>query len=306
MGSLSKPPIDSQMRGCVPGPSKSETHGWVIHGTPGSPKSLPKDALHVDHSYQREAVSNSRILTMAREWYWWACAPLIVALRPSGEYVVIDGQHRLLAACKIQSIVLLPCHVFLVASVEEEARMFYTINVLRKAVTSYEKYKSLNRADDAEVAAVRQMVEETGYKISQNESPFTVRCISSLRSWHQKSPEVCRAVWKAASGFHAGEPIKEAVFRGLCYVEWQLSRIGGGLSALTPQNLAKLNDLGPSAIMQSINRARTYYTVGGERVEAQGIVDLLNKGRRTRRLPPMMNSSGSDTSPVDTAENGVG
>src|SRR4051812_44439221 len=101
--------------------SKVEKFGWIIVDKRGVAMDIPKCSLHVDKSYQRDALGSSKILRIAREWSWIACGRLIVGIRPDGSYVVIDGQHRKLAADKRSDIADLPCEVFEVLGPSQEA-----------------------------------------------------------------------------------------------------------------------------------------------------------------------------------------
>lgn len=62
----------------------------------------PLDLLALDHSYQRGAdnlASKRLIRSIARDWNWDMCLPLIAARRPGVvEFFVVDGQHRLAGA----------------------------------------------------------------------------------------------------------------------------------------------------------------------------------------------------------------
>lgn len=67
-----------------------------IPNKPGVFMEIPTEALRIDTEYQRP-ISGARVDNIAGDWSWVACGVLTVALRGtgSGDYFVIDGQHRL-------------------------------------------------------------------------------------------------------------------------------------------------------------------------------------------------------------------
>jgi hypothetical protein len=95
---------------------------------------IPKGQLAVDHAYQRN-LSESRIKKMAATWSWAACGALKVALRPNGEWYVFDGQHRLVAAQLVKDILALPCLVYEMDTVTDEAKGFLSQTVSKQMTT---------------------------------------------------------------------------------------------------------------------------------------------------------------------------
>lgn len=120
--------------------SKVERYGWKTAEGMGVMRLIDKRELRVDHVYQRDENNEDKILAMARNWSWLACGALIVGHR-SGLYYVIDGQNRWAASMKRQDIANLPCVVFEVADVADEARGFLAANTLRKGLSSVDRLK---------------------------------------------------------------------------------------------------------------------------------------------------------------------
>ncbi|WP_158285846.1 MULTISPECIES: ParB N-terminal domain-containing protein [unclassified Caulobacter] len=103
------------------GPGKASQFGEIVRpkenrnrkATPHPPRfappigSLPSiewvhlDRLSVDETYQRttdNAASRRLISSIAAKFDWRLCAPLVVARRTDDALVIIDGQHRWMAA----------------------------------------------------------------------------------------------------------------------------------------------------------------------------------------------------------------
>lgn len=84
-------------------------------GTPPSIEWVAIENLSVDASYQRSTendASRRLITSIAVKFDWRLCMPLVVSRRLGGELIVIDGQHRTMAARKRADILHLPCCIF--------------------------------------------------------------------------------------------------------------------------------------------------------------------------------------------------
>lgn len=150
------------------------------------------DRLSMDISYQRSTdnhASQRLITSIAANFDWRLCLPLIVSRRPDGKLVVIDGQHRLLGG-RLRKMDDLPCCVFTFDSVEEEAKMFVAMNRSRKAMNRLDDFHAALAAGDSEAHQVRQLVEEAGLTIARNtassswkpgEIAFTASIASTLK-----------------------------------------------------------------------------------------------------------------------------
>jgi hypothetical protein len=121
--------------------TKIERYGWKLYDQPGELKLINKRKLNVDHVYQRDA-SRSRIRSIASDWSYVACGAIIVADR-MGQYFVIDGQHRVLAANSRADIELLPCIVFKSVGVQKEAGGWIKVNTRRRQPCSIDQFKAM-------------------------------------------------------------------------------------------------------------------------------------------------------------------
>lgn len=153
---------------------------------------IPPAELTMDVSYQRSTdndASRRLIASIAQNFDWRLCTPLVVSRRPDGTFAVIDGQHRLLAA-RLRGMDDLPCCVFQYDSAEEEAKMFVAANRSRKAMNRLDDFHAALAAGDSEAHQVRQIVEDAGLTIARNtasaswkpgEIAFTASIASTLR-----------------------------------------------------------------------------------------------------------------------------
>jgi len=267
--------------------SKVEQHGWSVKDEPGEFRLINKNHLIVDHRYQREGVTNSRVLDIARDWSWVACGTIIVAMREDGEFLVIDGQHRKLAADKRADIQLLPCMVFSLADVRAEAKGFLDVNTVRGAVRMSQKFKAMLISGDSAALAVKDMVEADGYRIVPAATQdFTVGCVHALLRETRINRELAQKAWSLCVELCEGKPIQDILFLGLCTLEKALAK--SNQSIFESHNRQALLRAGAPVLLAKIRSALGYHGKGGSRVYAQGIIDVINKGRSARRLPNLI------------------
>jgi hypothetical protein len=153
---------------------------------------IPPTELQIDDAYQRRTenqASQRLIASIAANFDWRLCTPLVVSRRADGTFAVIDGQHRTLAA-RLRGMDDLPCCVFTYDSPEEEAKMFIAANRQRKAMNRLDDFHAAIAAGDDEALQVLQLVTDAGLTIARNtassawkagEIAFTASIASTLR-----------------------------------------------------------------------------------------------------------------------------
>lgn len=259
--------------------SKVEKQGWTIVDRPGRYMRIHKSSLHIDHEYQRSKINNARVLELAHEWSWAACLVLGVVERADGTYWVYEGQHRKLAADKRADVNELPCLVFRGFEQPDEAAAFLRVNTNRGPVKTVDKFNALVVTQDPTALAVKAMIEADGYKVGNASGDFQVKCVGALMRAARSNPAMARSVWSACVEIFSGKPVHEGVYSGLFALEHFLARRQAG-SAIDAKNLSLLVKAGPKAILQSIATTKAFRGRGGDKVQAEGIVQVLNKGRR--------------------------
>ena len=115
-------------------------YGWKVIDKPGEFYLIPKKDLFVDQEYQRMKINEQRINKFASNWSWIKCGVLTIAIR-NDQWYVVDGQHRKLAADKRSDIKHLPCMVFELNDISEEAEAFVSINSSKTNVSGYDNRK---------------------------------------------------------------------------------------------------------------------------------------------------------------------
>ena len=149
--------------------------------------------LSIDTGYQRSIdneASRRLIASIAANFDWRLCAPLVVSRRGIEDLIVIDGQHRTMAALRRRDIPQLPCCVFNYAGPEEEARMFIAANRARKPMNRLDDFHAALAAADEDAMEIQKLVTDAGLKVARNtasnawqprEIAFTAAIASSIR-----------------------------------------------------------------------------------------------------------------------------
>lgn len=256
------------------GVDKTARYGWVTKDEPGELKMLHKDVLQIHPAYQRDVLPD-KVKSITAEWSWLSLGALVVGER-GGEYWVIDGQHRTLAAKRRSDIAQLPCVVFKTADVKTEARGFLDLNTGRKPVTAVAKQKAMVAAGDEVAAYVQQQCEALGLEIKANvHSAGQLKCVAWCARRAAENKDVFRAVLTIGAELSTQDqmPVSERLLEGL----WLLNaRCGDGLA---DKRLTKrLREKGARTLLDAANRAAAYYASGGGKVWAQGMLAELNKG----------------------------
>lgn len=261
------------------GIDKTKRYGWIMKDEPGEQTMLPKELLHVHQSYQRPVVAQ-KVKEITAAWSWLSCGSLIVGKR-RGQYWVIDGQHRALAAMRRSDITHLPCVVFETANIRQEARGFLDANTGRKPVSAISKQKALVCAGDE----VAQFVQKTCAELGISIRPYAtharhLKCIGWCMKRAQENRAAFVTVLTMVGDLSEKDDIHmpERVLEGLWIIHAKC-----GTDGLHDKRLAdRVRDKGVRVLLEAANRACAYYAGGGGKIWAEGILSELNKGLRNK------------------------
>lgn len=264
----------SEMEKAHDGRSKIDRYGWTISDAPGVLEYLSKRRLRVNHEYQRDA-NEKKILNMASSWSWVACGVIVVARREGAEYV-IDGQHRVMAAMRRNDISSLPCLVFDIADVAQEATGFIAANTLRKPVPAIDKFRAMVVSGDECAITVNGIIDELGVSISKSNSTGT-GVLKSI-AWCLKKAAVDADRLRRVLSISQDIAVADAMYIPERILEsmWVLDeKIGLDDHRLRQRIYAK----GCRTLLDAANRAAAYFNgSGGSSVWVDGVIDELNKG----------------------------
>lgn len=258
--------------------TKIERYNWKVKDNPGVFMLLDKHSLNVDHSYQREE-NTSKVRGMANSWSWIACGIIVVANR-DGSFWVIDGQHRVLASRHRADIATLPCLIFEIDSVPNEAKGFLAANTLRRSVTALDKYRAQLVAGDAMAMYINDMLTRYNVSLSRDSGKsLETRCVSILTKLARSDKQAFESTLDivTALSINSNSEISEIILDGLFYL------YRSGLNFREDKKLRnRILTIGDQELKRAAKRVAAAYAKGGARRWADGMLDAINHGLRQK------------------------
>lgn len=254
-------------------PKPRNSKELIIKDDPGELEWIDKTLLKVDEAYQRNT-SNEKVWFIAREWSWVACGAIIVAKRMGTGFFIIDGQHRVLAAQERSDIDKLPCIVFQVDSVINEAEGFLGANSKRKPLTAVDKYKAMLVTRDPRAVMVESLLNAANRSMSKNSGPNTVSCAHVLIEAAEHKRDALITVWPIFSVISLDKPMSGNMLKALVYIQHKLKN-----DSLNEQRwIRKLTKtLGHDRLQTVMRQAALQLSHNSAKSHAIGIVGALNK-----------------------------
>lgn len=135
--------------------------------------------LKLAAEYQRELVP-ARVKALANELDLDSLGIVTVSQRRNGDYIVIDGQHRV-AALEFHGLGewKMKCNVLQGLSLEEEAKMFRRLNNTRRP-TIFDDYRAGLVEGDPECLAVQKIVTAAGLRLEKYKADGILACTSAV------------------------------------------------------------------------------------------------------------------------------
>lgn len=260
----------------VPKRSKND---WSQGGRPGLFRVIDKRDLNIDGRYQRDRVSESKVREIARKWDWVLLGVILVVERNDGTYWVFDGGHRTRASFYRDDIQMLPCMVYSMDDLSDEAKAFLGKNLMITNVNSVDKYKASVVANDDTASKAAKLLAEFGVEVRVNAVKSTqIKCISTLMSMLEKNEELAKRCFVFVLGRSDESPVSAEVMRGLFALS---QRLQSRLDVLDEFG-EKLARHSQREMLVRIRQMRAECGKGGEKVEALALLSLINKGRRNK------------------------
>ena len=261
------------------GQDKVARYGWIMESGPGRFELINKRLLHVNvDDYQREH-TRAKALELASKWSWIACGALIVACR-DGKYWVVDGQHRKVAADKRSDIKELPCMVYDIDSIKEEAVAFLAANTNRKPVSAVSKFKAQVASGNKTAKLVLDVISSAGLRIATaSKEVGDFKSVSLAMDLAERDENAFSDVMHLAGELcaDARSPLHQKVLAGLYYI---ITHIEGG--AKNDRLYKRIKQVGMKALMEGATKAHAYYGKGGAKVFADGMLNVINTRLQTR------------------------
>lgn len=211
---------------------------------------------------------------------------------------IVDGQHRI-EALKIVGFGedKIECEIFEDLTDREQAALFLHIDQ-RRAINQFEKFLVACTAEYPAELGIRRAVESQGLKVSRERATGCVAAVTALRRVYEKGDEtVLGRVLRTIRDGYAGDPtaFDGQVIEGIGLI---FSRYNGQVSEREMAAALGGAQYGARGLIRRAEATRD--RTGNPKVQciAAAAVDLYNKGRHTKRLPPWWKTA--------TAANGNG
>ena len=254
--------------------TKIERYGWIVKDTPGVMMLIDKHELQVNHEYQRQIVP-SKVFDMSACWSWVACGTITVGMRDGAAWV-LDGQHRVAAAKRRADITNLPCIVFDLDSVEDEAKGFLSSNNLSKPMTSVDRFRAELIIGNRAAKLFNEACNELNLVVSS--SHVGVGSIKSA-AWGMRrfaeNPVLARLILGLAAEISIEDEthVPEIILDGLWYLHHH--------SNATIEDVKvrqRIKKIGAKLLIRSAQESSAYFSRGGAKVWAHGMLQAINKG----------------------------
>lgn len=236
-----------------------------------------KQKLNIDSRYQRNKISEKKVLEIATKWDWVLLGTLRVAMRDDGSLWVIDGGHRARAAFKRADINELPCAIYHESTIKREAAAFVGVAKNRCQIDSFTRYKASCVAENDISLAVKQILEKYNREVGKAGRPGrTFAAVYTFEKMVKDDKGLADRVFGLLEeACDAGEQPTAASLRGLFRLQ---KRFLSSIDLLSGKYREKLIDAGIKGIGAVIQRKKIEAGVGGEIIEAKAILEFLNKG----------------------------
>jgi|APSaa5957512622_1039677.scaffolds.fasta_scaffold08381_3 hypothetical protein len=266
--------------------SKVERYKWPAPGTPGKFRWISKLDLKVDEvNYQRSRVPG-RVQKIQSKWDWCLVGVLSVAERPDGSLFIYDGGHRWEASLSRVDVQKLPCMVFPMRDLSEEAGAFLGINTTPANVPALNQHRAGVTAKDKTALAVQALLAKHGLRAARggNGKAKDFGSIKTLGTLLRKNALLADAVLGVCATTSATDntAISGEVLKGL----FCLCQTLGEPKVLTVKNRKTLVAAGMKVAIQAVSNQKYVeaHLRGGEATYARGLIELLNKSIRRGKL----------------------
>ena len=267
---------------------KRERFSWTEPCALGAFMMIKKQDLNIDGSYQRDQVSKSKVLDIARDWDWKLFNTLSVVMRKDGSFWLYDGGHRCRASFLRDDITELPCMVFKAEDEKTEAKAFVGANTMKSVVSAYYKHRASVMTGEPIAVAAQSILDKHGYVAAQcSTAKYSFAAINALLM-HVKENEILAEKVFAACAFIAqdGEQFSGAVFTAIFTCQ---KKLGNKADIFSKEYLERLKRATIPGIENAIRRAKWVSGLGGAAVGAKAVLDILNKNKRVPLIFGLIN-----------------
>src|SRR6188768_1794001 len=140
---------------------------------------LRPEELKIDRDYQRP-IDNKHVLRILRDFSKLDIGVLTVSWRETGDFYVLDGQHRREALLRMGlGDRPVPCLVYVGLSIGEEAEIF-SAQAKSKRIHPVDLFKARCFAGDSVALGIKAITDEFGYSIENQGRPDCIQGPATL------------------------------------------------------------------------------------------------------------------------------
>jgi len=250
---------------------------------------VPLSQMQVSPLAQRD-MRNAKVNEIAGDFDPDRLGTIVVSYR-DGKFYVVDGQHRVEAMrCIGWGDQQVEAWVHEGLTEQQEAKLFLHLNN-QLTVNALDKFKIAVTAGDTEAAAIAEVLEPLGLRITTGKAPGTITSVGTVKRIHAKyGPEVlgrALAITKCAFG---DEGLTSVVIEGIALLVARYADVLDDNRAI-----AKLQKINAGVHGLKNSAEGLHRTIGAHKAQcvAAKAVDAINTGRGGRKLRDWFRSEGA-------------
>lgn len=254
---------------------KVERYKWRPLDAPGQFRMINKYDLVIPTDHYQRAASVAKVRRIAAKFSWAAFQVISVSEIGGGKYHVIEGGHRTRAALERHDIDVVPCMVFRMPTIKDEAKAFLEVNVNRNPMRAVDRHQAYIAAGDEIAMKVEEAVRQAGRKIDASQGPKVVSCVNELRKCISEDETAFNRVWPVIYSLCEGHKLTRDIVLGLF---WLQRRVEGGVSS--QKRAKRIYEVGFAEILEGSRQGREYHGHPGPTAIADGMLKKINHGLR--------------------------
>lgn len=256
---------------------KVKRYKWRPLDAPGQFRMINKHDLVIPTDHYQRVASTAKVRRIAANFSWAAFQVISVSEIDGGKYHVIEGGHRTRAAMERSDINFVPCMVFQMPTIKDEAEAFLQVNVNRQPMRAVDRHRAYIAAGDEVAIKVEAAVRQAGRKIDASQGPNYVTCVNELRKCIVDDAPAFNQVWPVVCSLCEGHKITRDIVIGLF---WLHRKVEGGIAS--PKRAKRICEVGFMEILEGSRQGREYHGHPGASAIADGMLKKINHGLRNK------------------------
>jgi len=256
-----------------------EKYDWSTGGDAGTFRWVKKSLFNIDSRYQRDQVSQKKVMEIAKRWDWLLLGSISVIEREDGSLWVFDGGHRVRASFYRDDIDMLPCLVHHVSSVNDEAKAFVARNTMVSNVSAFDRFRASVVANEPVAKTSQMILDEFGLTISKAASTSSfINCVGAVNQCVEQDADATKKV----IAFLLSIPGERIIVGKVLLAVFTLYRQFLPRFDILDRYGEKLARYSLEAMEKKIQNFSIECGKRGNVVAAKALLELINKGNRNR------------------------